>query len=67
MKLGDTVLYTTPHGAVWVAIVVDIRESGKIKLAAFSPVEQRVVWLDDVKVTGASPGTEEAFGKWCHR
>lgn len=67
MKLGDTVLYTTPHGAVWVAIIVWIGMKGTINLAAFSPYEKLVVWLDDVKVTGAAPGTEGAFGKWCHR
>lgn len=66
-KLGDAVLYTTPGGSVWPAIVARIHDDGSLDLFGLCAVGHLVEWLDRVKVTGAIAGDDEACGRWSPR
>jgi len=67
IKLGDTVLYTTPELSVHAAIVTYVHADGSVDLCEFPSHENVFYWPKNVKVTGASPGSAEAVGKWAHR
>jgi hypothetical protein len=64
IKLGDTVLYTTPELSVHAAIVVRVHADGSVDLCEFPSIERIFYWPRNVKVSGAQPGTEEAAGFW---
>lgn len=67
MKLGDTVLYTTKEGGVWVATIARINFDGTVGLFCLNFLERKEEWLENVSVTGELVGTEGARGRWSPR